>query len=798
MISFRRYPILFALWVFQGLIALVWLLLIPTDSGTYSASRLALIGFALSLTFVSVILAYKSRSNHWPIFSSHSWLYQFTYLIALLAIVLPPIVIVVLSALGRTISFTYTASAQRLAPLAFWLALSGIDWCLWHIFARKADFSSFRNLLPSTFKFLLLFAIAVLVISFTGWGIFPIEDGSFGKPPTPILEWQIALAVLFGAIVMMVESNWKVKRLDLVLFLLVYVFTCLIWLGDPLIPGFFATPPRAPNFEPYPFSDSLIYAQYSQSALVGNGFLWPDVPARPFYVMLLTWMYAFMGQNYYHVMILQTVLLAFFPAMLYLLGRELDSRPTGLMLALLAILRDITTNHSATFASNYSYSKLFLSELPTALGLVIFTILIMRWMKSPKPTWYFLLTGGVLGIASLVRLQSAVSLLPLAITTVFPLWKTRRVEWLRGLILITLGMFLTLLPWLIRNYYATGGLVLDNPISQSMVFARRWSGDNGNALIPQLPEETTAQYVSRMNRIALDSFKREPGRILSGVAHHFSNNLISSLYIFPIRDHFKSPMELIWPTHAFWQTRARPPLLLTIYITLFALGLATAWTSHRWIGLFPFMLSLAYNFWTALFLSSGSRFLIPIDWTWCLYYVLGLLTLLKLALSGIRNFQLTPAIYEDKIPLSDTNLSERWEVALTTGLIMFVGALLPLTELVFPERYPALTQEQLSMAFKAPPLEKEIVVYGRAIYPRYYDSGDGEPATAKLGYGPSDETRLVFWLVGPKAGLVIFPLESTPKFFPHASDVWIIGKWDGDVLRARTVKVEANGKSVIY
>jgi hypothetical protein len=798
MISFRRYSILFALWVFQGLIALVWLLLIPTDSGTYSASRLALIGFVVLLTIASAILAYKSRFDRWPTFTPDSWLYRFAYLLALLAILLPPIAIVILHALGRTIGFAYTAYAERLAPLAFWAVLSGTEWCVWHLFARKADFSGSRNLLTTTLKILFLFAIVVLMISFTGWGISPTSDGSFGDPPIPILEWQIALAVLLGATALLTESNWKAKRLDLVLFLLVYLLTCLLWLADPLIPGFFATVPRAPNFEPYPFSDPLIYAQYSQSALVGDGFLWPDVPARPFYVMSLTWMYALVGQSYYHVMILQTILLAFFPALLYLLGRELGSRPAGLMLALLAILRDITTNHSATFASNYSYSKLFLSEVPTALLLVNFTVLIMRWIRSPKPTWYFLMAGGVLGIASLIRLQSAILLLPLAITTVFPLWKTRRMEWLRGLLLIVLGTFLAFAPWLIRNYYATGGLVLDNPISQSMVFARRWSGDNGNALIPQLPDETTAQYVSRMNSIALDSFKREPERILSSVAHHFSNNLISSLYIFPVRDRLESPAELLWPAHAFWQPRVESPLLLIIYVILLALGLAAAWNSHRWIGLLPFILSLGYHAWTALFLSSGSRFLLPIDWTWYLYYALGLLTFLKFALSGIRNFQFVPAFYEDTIYSSEATLVEWRKAALTTGLILFVGALLPLTELVFPERYPALTQEQLSMAFEVPRLQNEMILYGRAIYPRYYESGDGEPETAKLGYGPSDEARLVFWLVGPKAGLVIFPLENTPQFFPHASDVWIIGRWDNDVLRARTVKVEANGKSMVY
>jgi hypothetical protein len=650
----------------------------------------------------------------------------------------------------------------------------------------------------STFKVLFLFAIIIVTIFLTGWGVSPSRDGAFGHAPTSLLEWQIALAILLGAVAILTESHWKLKRLDGILFLLVYLFTCLLWLGDPLIPGLFATPPRPPNFEPYPLSDPLIYAQYSQSALVGNGFLWPDIPTRPLYVMLLTWMYALVGQNYYHVMVLQTLLLAFFPALLYLLGRELASRPMGLMLALMAALRDVTANHSAPFASNYSYSKLFLSEIPTALVLVLFTILVIRWMKAPKPIWFFLLVGGILGIASLIRLQSAILLAPVAILTVFPLWKRRRVEWLRGLLLITVGLLLAFLPWLIRNYYAAGGWVVDNPVSQSMVFARRWSGDNGNTFIPQLPNETTAQYASRMNGMAFASFKREPGRILNGVANHYFNSLISSLYIFPARDRLESPDELLWPQHAFWQAGVHPPLLSALYVALLALGLARAWRFQRWIGLLPFAFSLAYHAWTALFLSSGSRFLIPIDWTWCLYYALGLLTLLELALSGIRDIEWTPSSHMEEIYHPEAKPPTWRKVALTASLVMLTGVSLPLTELAFPQKYPPLTQEQMAVAFEVPRLNGEVIAYGRAIYPRYYAAGDGEPQTAKPGYGPSAEARLVFWLAGPKTGLIVFPMKSAPGFFPHASDVWILGRWDGDIFHARIVQVEADGKSVTY
>jgi len=49
------------------------------------------------------------------------------------------------------------------------------------------------------------------------------------------------------------------------------------------------------------------------------------------------------------VIALQTLVLAVFPLSLYLLGKELGSRPLGLAAALLVVLRDLTSNQVAPF-----------------------------------------------------------------------------------------------------------------------------------------------------------------------------------------------------------------------------------------------------------------------------------------------------------------------------------------------------------------------------------------------------------------------------------------------------------------
>ncbi len=762
--------LLFALWTGQGMVAFAWLALLPSDSGGFSASRWILLGAALALSAVSAWgWGNAPRWENRPALGLPPLFQRGFRLLAVLAVLLPLPLLFALQALGQTVSYTYGAYASRLLPLALWFSLAGLEWTIYTRWGEKLPRP------PASFWW----ASAALLLTaglmrLTAWGLTPTKDGSFGSPSSPLYEWQILLALVLALL-----ATRLPRKGDAWVFGGIYLFTALLWLLDPLQPGFFATPPRAPNFEIYPFSDALIYAQYAQSALAGEGLLYPDVPTRPLYVSLLVWMHALAGQDYERVITLQTLWLALFPALLYLLGKEAGSRPLGVMLAALAALRDVNANHAAPFALNYTYSKLYFSELPAALLVTLFTILTLRWLKTPKPGWYALLLGGILGAAALIRLQSAVLLAPVGLAVVWVLWQTRRGEALRGVAWMFLGLSLALAPWLARNYAATGGIVLDNPISQAMVFARRWSGDNGNDLIPRREAETTAQYSSRMTAIALEALRQNPQRILSGAANHFFNNLFASLYIFPVRDRLNAPQDLWFASHAFWQVRAFSLPLTVLYLLLFAIGVSCAWESQKWLGLLPLLLALAYHAWTALFLSSGDRFLVPIDWATTLYLAWGTLRAAEWALAipfsqGFARFDGDP---------DGGKFAPAWgRVALTGVFILLVGASIPLSEKVFP------------------PLEQDCPadrVCGRAVYPRFYAAGEGEPGTAKMGYGVSPQARLVFWMVGKQPGLVIVPLAEAPKFLPHAANVQVRGAWQGEVLWAQEVLAQTEEQSAI-
>ena len=172
-------------------------------------------------------------------------------------------------------------------------------------------------------------------------------------------------------------------------------------------------------------------------------------------------------------------------------------------------------------------------------------------------------------------------------------------------------------PWLWRNWRLTGGLIFDDPASQTMVLAQRYSGLNFEDVIPYLPGETDSQYSSRMLRIALDGIRQNPGAALHSMANHFLNNEIDNVLLLPLRSDLHSLSELWQPTRAFWQDWNGQPtpgqsLLLAVYLGLLSLGLAACWRAAGWAGLLPLGINLGYNLWTGLFRSSGERFLVPV------------------------------------------------------------------------------------------------------------------------------------------------------------------------------------------
>ena len=490
----RFWPAVLGLFSAISLAGLVALARLPADPEKtlalgFSASRLALIfallGLALAWAGLGLVAWRTPGGAAWFEVARRPRLWDAVLLAApLLALAAQALLAILWGLSQHGENFRYVAYAQRLQPVLDVLSLTGLLLFTWLAWLRRAELAAAHPLASA-----LLWRAAVIWLVFGGLAVFvavtrigitPELTGSWGKPAVPFLEWQVGLAWLLGSLLLLAEARAPAffrsasKHADVYIGLAVWLGAALLWLSQPVQPAYFATPPRPPNYAIYPYSDGLTYAQYAQSILIGDGFMGDDIAARPLYIVFLAGLIGLAGQDYSRVIALQTLALAVFPLSLYLLGKELGSRPLGLAAALLVVLRDLTSNQVAPFTNDLTYSKLFFSELPAALMLSLFAWQAVRWIRRPEQARLApLLAGGLLGLGMLVRTQSAISL-PVALLAAWLAIKKPRLA-LRGSLLLLAGVALAVTPWVWRNWRLTAGLVFDNPPP------RRWCWPSATA-----------------------------------------------------------------------------------------------------------------------------------------------------------------------------------------------------------------------------------------------------------------------------------------------------------------------------
>lgn len=700
--------------------------------------------------------------------------------------------------------FHYFAYAERLSPLFTWIALTSTQ--IGAVLAAKGNLhwqalAQQRPVFRAALVAWVCFGLAALFSIATGVGLRPDVIG-WGKPAVALMEWQILLAWAVGtALVLVLLKSGAPRRVDWFISASIWLLAVLVWLSQPVRPAFFATQGRAPNFEIYPFSDGAYYGTFAQSLLTGGGFKGEEIPPRPLYITLLAGFHALAGQRYEDVIALQTLVLGFFPVVLYLLGKELHSRPAGLAAAIMAVLRELTAIIAAPFTDNASNSQLFFADLPTALAISLWLLVVVRWLKSPltRPL-YPLIVGGGLGLVMLFRTQT-MFLIPAVLLMALIVLRFRWGVWLRSVGLAALGLMLVVSPWMLRSWANTGQIAFDDPKSQTGSMAARYSLSGRDDSAGYRPGEDMTDYSRRVSGSIFRFLISHPGVVARFIAAHFFNAEIANVLVLPVRDDLVSPRELWVPTAAFWEAwdgslSARQGLHFALHLGLIALGIGSSWKRAGWAGLAPLAANLSYNLSMSLARNSGGRYLLAVDWVSYLYAAVGLveITLTVAALGGAparRIFTQPPARAGE--PPASFLLPRALPVVVRVGLAFWLAGSLPvLAERLAPPRYPEQDAAVLlAEAAQAPGVDRAalevfaaqpgvLIAKGRALYPRYYEAGDGEPQTAKTGYEPLDYGRLLFQMVSPNFnGLVMIPSGAPPESFPNAADVLVVGCFTG-------------------
>ncbi len=667
----------------------------------------------------------------------------------------------------------FQAFHQRLIPIAVWVFYTALVFTINLIAARLQNTSNneqppFHALLPG-FAFTLAFFLSVwLFIAITGIGIGAPQD-FWSRPSVPILWPQTLAALLVGLLVINFAPRQAWMEYTLLAALTILAF--LAWSRQSDLPGAFNTPPAPPTYEIFPINDSEIYDTAAHRLRAGHG-MDSAVADKPLYIAYLALLHHLDGGSYARFYLLQIAFFTLIPLCGYWLGKEIHSRHLGLAFGLLLIIKE----QNAIALTNYlsmSTTKMILSEPLTTLGVLTFTLAFVKWLKNPRlnhPALY--LSGGLLGLTSLVRLNS-VTILPLAILLIGLALRFEWKKWLPASLAMGLFAFLTISPWILRSALNTG-----NPISfitaktEGVISNQRYDPILTTNLPPAASPTTSDKYLLLGQKIAI----------------HYLHNLVSMSIMLPPSPQPYNLFDII--RKPYWKMEWRGELTTLETLTLFstfaisALGLsASTW---RWgaAGLAPLAVALGYNLSTAISLTSGGRYLIPFEWVLIFYYATGWMNLFQ-RLNFLRP---TPGLPSTPSSSDAAETASPTKILILAGkvaaLFIFLGATPALIENLSTPRYSQPTNlRQLPWAETPPAFISALegqpstrILHGMLLYPRFYFSGEGlvnEPQLPLLTRLPY--ARLTFSITGPVTSNFILPIQQLPPHFPSVTDAWVVG-----------------------
>ena len=645
----------------QGLAAAVWLLLIPKSSGNadflgYSFERLALLVPILGLAALAGLLwlGLKNKSSWQAALENGKTrddlsrkVILISFLLALVTWSIPFFVFFlhILEDVGAYV---------RLLPVFVYAFLAGLECIIfialaWLDGTRREDGEGTHTFFGKPFWIIAGLLIFIwVIIEFTGLGKAP-EYVSIISLGVPLLEGQVwYLAGLIGLILCLVnawsrlpqnERQGKKPNLDFIICISLWVLAVVLWLNLPLPKNnYFAPRQLPPNNTIYPFSDA---AQYDMNSLwVWKGSIKGIVISKPLYVTFLALVHALVGLDYQKIILVQTLVLALLPAVLYLIGKEMHSRLGGIMLGLFAIFREMNSIQATNFA-NVSNSKLLLSDLPATLLVCVLVLTMIRWVKSSDEKVGFrpFIIGGLIGCLNLMRIQTML-LEPFMILVFIIRYRKDFKKILMACAIFTLAVALIIAPVLMRNHSITGVYWLDNPSASSSLYRFFLSASDEELDIPQAANEE--QMLNRNISVISQIISKNLGTVAYMATDNFMRNFISTVLIFPVRAGNGIGLYDYLQIHdPFWMdvySRGNiwNALVILFNLSMMAFGMAAVSRKNRAAFLLILGFYGIYSLSSALVRLSGWRFIMPVDWLSMAFFSFGLIDVMRrLAARGI-------------------------------------------------------------------------------------------------------------------------------------------------------------------
>jgi hypothetical protein len=251
-----------------------------------------------------------------------------------------------------------------------------------------------------------------------------------------------------------------------------------------------------------------------------------------------------------------------------------------------------------------------------------------------------------------------------------------------------------------------------------------------------------------------------------------------------------------------------------INLFLIVAGAVAASSRNRLRGLFLIVLSIGFYLMSSALRTSGGRYVQMIDWVWVVYFSIGLEQVLVWMFNYFSKAHLPDPLFGEHpveaaaVIHPEPRPNSRFYIPIGVAILL-VGAILPITEAAIKPRYTGQTKQiwlhnfqhsevlrreypTMLAALESIPRDQLRLIQGRALYPRYYSTGEGEPSGAITTFTSREYARLSFEMIGDfKAGVLLPLLEPPSAGFPNASDVLVIGCKEGNFVRALVVYYRA-------
>lgn len=643
--------------IFLLLLGLEWLVFMLQNAGKVNLqSQIEMVVFLLvGLTAgVSALLIWNSRSGILPDWLKRIllpiWLGWFLFLLFCLWLRL--------NSQPEPGDLLYPFA--RLAEMAEWIFLFPVTTLLFFTFSKIRT-----RAMRWAGWFALVIALALLAFKVKSDGslVFPMDADQF-----PVL-WQLSLAVMLsGLLTYLIKRFGKNKTVDLLLFILIWVCAGLVWTAAPIGRDYYSLQPGPPTYRVMPESDAEMYDYEAARIALGSGEA-INLSSRGILLEFYAALKLIIGFDSQSLMTVQAGLLGCIPALIYLIGVQLGSRPTGLLAAFLVIAKE---RNAIVSDLDFIHVKSLMTEPLMQAGVLLMVVWLIHTIKS-KPYWFkWLVYGALAGILINVRPNAAL-LLFIPFFYLLIQFKRKPLPILNFSLILALGFTLAISPIVMRNittgnnplfFSAKFGILTDKlgfPKEVGDFFSPPKYSDNKQVRESEFRTKGNNEIIAPLSvNSLLNSFSRMAIHTLNITPHYLPGELF-------LEDENVDPNRLLDPQ------RGVHFLTILLNLSLILAGIRALADRDWQAGLAPLVIFLFY--FPTVFLSSHAhiRHLAPIENLAMLYYSAGLMV-------AIKGF--FPKLGLD----SETNMEiPRLDFAWLVPLVVLFAMALPGVELIAPK-----------------------------------------------------------------------------------------------------------------